>query len=174
MRALALLLLLAATPALGEVRMASPDGFVIHHEGLKPVSPAAAWAALVNWGGWWPDAHTYSGEAANLSLDVEADGELEEEWVGGTVLHGSILQAQTAKLLRLSAALGPLQSLPVNGILDFSLKPEGNGTHITVTYRVGGPSSLDIGQFAAPVDRVFAEALERLVAHVPPPPETEK
>ncbi len=174
MRGGLLLLLLAASPALAEVRSTAPDGFVIHHEGVMPQAADAAWAALVDWGGWWPDAHSYSGKAANLALDVEPDGELEEEWSGGSVLHGSVLQAQTGQLLRLSAVFGPLQSLPVAGVLDIALKPEGAGTRVTLSYRVGGPASLNVGQFAAPVDRVFTEAFDRLLAHVPPPPKPEK
>jgi uncharacterized protein YndB with AHSA1/START domain len=172
------LLLLAAmqlsAPAIAEVKGKAPDGFTIRHEGLKQAAPADAWAALVDWGGWWPDSHTYSGKAANIYLEVEPDGELEEVWDGGNVLHGSVLQAQPGKLLRLGAAFGPLQSIPVNGVLDIALKPEGNATRIILTYRVGGPASLDVGRLAAPVDQVFGEAFARLLAHASPPPEPEK
>lgn len=171
MRALALALFLAAAPipASAGVRATAADGFTIVHEAFVARPPAQQWAALIDWGGWWPDAHSYSGKASNMELEIEADGELEEEWDGGVVLHGSVLQAQTDKLLRLSAAFGPLQALPVNGVLDVALKPEGAGTRVVMTYRIGGPASLDTGRLSAPVDAMLAEAFARLIRHVPPP-----
>jgi uncharacterized protein YndB with AHSA1/START domain len=165
---------LAAAPASAAVREVQPNGFVIVHEAVVPRAAAVQWDALVDWGGWWPDAHSYSGKADNFDLDVEPDGELEEEWDGGSVLHGSVLQAQTAKLLRLSAAFGPLQALPVQGVLDIALKPEGSATRVTLTYRVGGPPWLKLEQYAAPVDQVFAEAFARLIKHSARPPEPEE
>jgi uncharacterized protein YndB with AHSA1/START domain len=167
-RAALLLLAIAAVPGRAEVVFVAPDGFVLRHEGVMAAAPDAAWNALVDWGGWWPDAHSYSGKAANLELDVEPAGELEEEWEGGAVLHGMVLQATPSKLLRLAAPLGPLQALPVNAVLDFTLKPEGTGTRLTLSYRVGGPASLDLGKLATPVDGVMAQAFARLLAHRAP------
>lgn len=158
---------LVATPAAAEVQQAAADGFTSVHSGHAPRPPAEVWAALVDWGGWWPTAHTYSGDAANLDLDLEPDGELEEEWDGGFVLHGSVLQAMPPKFLRLSAAFGPLQMLPVNGILDIELKPSGAGTDITMTYRVGGPASAGLEAYAGPVDTVIGEGFTRLLAARP-------
>jgi uncharacterized protein YndB with AHSA1/START domain len=174
--AFAIAVLLASAPALAGVRSSAADGFTIVHEAYVARPAAQQWAALIDWGGWWPDAHTYSGKASNLELEIEADGELEEEWDGGVVLHGSVLQAQTDKLLRLSAALGPLQALPVTAILDVALKPEGSGTRVVMTYRVGSPASADAARFAAPVDAVLAEAFGRLIRHVAPleDPKTEE
>jgi len=169
----ALTLLLAAPVSAGVVTSA-PDGFLLRYEGFVGKPPAAMWDALVDWGGWWPDAHSYSGKAANLDLDAEPDGELEEEWDGGAVLYGSVLQAQPGKLLRLSANLGPLQALPVSGVLDIALRPEGNGTRVTMTYRVGGPVSAGLQQQALPVDAVLGDGFARLLQHEAPPPKPEK
>lgn len=164
-------LLAASTPAASEVVAASPDSFALRFEGVAPRPPAEAWAALADWGGWWPEAHSYSGKAANMSFEAEADGELEEEWEGGSVTHGEVVLAMPPKLLRLHAAFGPLQALPVAGVLEFALAPEGQGTRLTLTYRVGGPASAKLDSLAASVNAVFAEAFARLLAHTPPPPE---
>lgn len=168
--AIAAMALLLAAPAAAEVMASGPDGFVLRYQAVVAKPPAAVWDALVDWGGWWPDAHTYSGKASNLDLDVEPDGELEEEWDGGSVLHGSVIQAQTGKMLRLSAAFGPLQALPVNGVLDIALKPEGAGTQLTMTYRVGGPVSAGLQGFAEPVNGVMGDGFARLQKHDAPPP----
>jgi uncharacterized protein YndB with AHSA1/START domain len=171
MRAAVGALLLMAAPADAAVRESGPDGFLIVHEGVAPRPPADTWAALTDWGGWWPAAHSYSGKAENFDLDVEADGGLEEEWEGGAVLHGSVLHAQPGKLLRLSAPLGPLQALPVVGILDVTLAPADGGTRVVLSYRVGGPASAKLDGLAAPVDAVMGEAFARLLAHRPPAPD---
>lgn len=169
------LLLAAAAPAAAGVMAAAPDGFTLRFEGVAPRPPAETWAALADWGGWWPDAHTHSGKAANLAFEAEADGELEEEWEGGSASHGEVVLAMPPKLLRMHAAFGPLQALPVKGLLEFQLAPEGQGTRITMTYRVGGPFTARLGTLAGPVDAVFAEAFAQLLAHTPPvPPATEE
>jgi uncharacterized protein YndB with AHSA1/START domain len=164
---------LPLAPAGAGVVARSADGFTILHQAWVARPPQAQWDALVDWGGWWPDSHTVSGSAANIDLDLEANGELEEEWEGGEVLHGTVVQARPGRLLRLSAPLGPLQALPGAAVLDIALAPERDGTRVTLTYRVGGPASAGLGQLADPVDRVFAEAFARLLVHVPPPADPE-
>jgi uncharacterized protein YndB with AHSA1/START domain len=170
MRALLLALILSA-PAAAAVVSSGPDGFTLRHEGVSALPPEAAWEALEDWGGWWPDAHSYSGKAENFDLDAEADGELEEEWDGGSVLHAEVVLAMPPKLLRLHGGFGPLQAIPVQAVLDFALAPEGTGTKLVLTYKVGGPASLDLAKLAGPVDQVLGEAFARLLAHTPPEPE---
>jgi uncharacterized protein YndB with AHSA1/START domain len=162
-----------AAPAHAEVVKRATEGFIIRQEGVVKGSPAATWAALTDWGGWWPASHSYSGDADNLSLEIEADGELEEVWAGGHVLHGSVVAALPERLLRLNAPLGPLQALPVNAVLEFTLAPSGTGTRVAMVFHVAGPSSVNAGRYADAVDKVFAEAFPRLLAHTarPKPPE---
>lgn len=169
-------LLALALPAQAGVRESGPDHFTVVHTAWVGRSPAAQWDALVDWPGWWPDAHTYSGSAANLDLDAEADGELEEEWGdGNSVLHGNVLNAQPGKLLRMAAPFGPLQALPVSAILDIALVPENGGTRVTLTHRVAGPAHLKLDALAPAVDSVMADGFARLIAHTPAPaaPEAE-
>lgn len=167
---IALSLAMIAMPAAAGVRQSGPDHFTIVHSAWVGRGADAQWAALIDWPGWWPDAHTFSGSAANLDLDPEADGELEEEWgEGNSVLHGSVLNAQPGKLLRMTAPFGPLQALPVTAILDITLTPENGGTRVTLAHRVAGPGYLKLDGLAAPVDAVLAEAFARLIAHVPAP-----
>jgi uncharacterized protein YndB with AHSA1/START domain len=173
---IAALLVGLAAPADAEVVKRATEGFIIRHEGVVKGSPAATWAALTDWGGWWPASHSYSGDAANLALELEPDGELEEVWPGGQVLHGSVVAALPERLLRLNAPLGPLQAIPVNAVLEFTLAPSGTGTRVGMVFHVAGPSSVNAGRYADAVDKVFAEAFPRLLAHTarPKPPEDKK
>lgn len=173
---LAAVLLALAIPADAGVRESGPDHFTIVHTAWVGQTPGAQWDALVDWPGWWPDVHTWSGSAANLDFDAEADGELEEEWgADNSALHGIVLNAQPGKLLRMTAPFGPLQALPVTAILDIVLAPENGGTRVTLTHRVAGPPNLKLDALAPAVDAVMAQGFARLLAHVPKPeaPETE-
>ncbi len=170
---IAALLFGLGAPADAEIVKRATEGFIIRHEGMVKADPAATWAALIDWGGWWPGAHSYSGNAANIELEVEPDGELEEVWAGGQVLHGSVVAALPDRMLRLHAPLGPLQAIPVNAVLEFTLAPVGSGTRVGMVFHVAGSASVNAGRYAEAVDKLFAEAFPRLLAHKarPKPPE---
>lgn len=159
-RAAALAALLAA-PAMAEVVVSDATSFTSRSEALVAAPPALVWTALLNWDRWWSPAHSYSGTPP--VLDARAGGMLIENWPGGSVRHAVVVHAQAPKLLRLTGGFGPLQGLPVDAVLDFTLKPEGQGTRLTMTYRVGGPASAGLDRLAAPVDQVMSEGFARLV-----------
>jgi uncharacterized protein YndB with AHSA1/START domain len=164
MRRLALAVLLATSlsPAQAAVVTRDADGFVSTSSALVPKPPAAVWAALVQWDKWWSPAHSYSGKATNFTLVPRASGSLLESWDGQSVQHAAVLTVMPGKLLRLQGGFGPLQSQPVNAVLDFTLTGEGDSTRLTLTYRVGGPAYARLPDLAAPVDAVMTEALSRL------------
>jgi uncharacterized protein YndB with AHSA1/START domain len=154
---------LLAAPALAKVETSAPDGFVSASSALVPLPPAAVWTALTNWSAWWDPAHSYSGKPGMLRLDVKPGGLLSEQWPGGQVWHAQVVNALPPSLLRLHGGFGPLQSLPVNAVLDFSLKAEGSGTRLTMTYRVAGSAVSKLDTLAAPVDAVMSAGFARLV-----------
>lgn len=158
-----LLLALGAAPAAAAVVEVGPSGFVSENSGLVAKPPAAVWAAVVQVARWWDPAHSYSGKAANLSFEAKAGGQWREEWPGGSVLHGTAIAVMPPRLLRLDAALGPLQGMPLRAVLNIELKPEGSGTRLTMRYRVGGPVQNGFPDLAAPVDGVMSGGFARLV-----------
>ena len=162
MRAAAISMLIAA-PASAAVISSAPDGFVSQNETLVPLPPAAVWAALTNWTAWWDPAHSYSGKPGTLTLDARAGGALLETWPGGSTLHATVVNAMPPTLLRLHGGFGPLQSLPVTAVLDFTLKAEGGATRLTMTYRVAGSATSKLGTLAAPVDAVMSAGFARLI-----------
>jgi uncharacterized protein YndB with AHSA1/START domain len=156
----ALLLSLLATPAAAEVVARAPDSFTSRHWVVVAKPPAKVWAALVQWGAWWPLSHGYSGRP--MTLSPVAGGALSESWPGGSVLHATVVNVQPPKLLRLTGGFGPLQAMPVTAVLEFDLKQVGPGTHVTLTYRVAGPG---LTPLADPVDAVMGTAFARLTRY---------
>ncbi len=159
-----ILFLLIAAAAFGEVVDKSASGFLVRHSASVTAKPAAVYAAIAEPSKWWEAAHTWSGDAKNLSMTAKVGGCFCERLSsGGEVQHMSVIYADPGNLLRLSGALGPMQESGVVGTLTFELKPSGEGTHITVSYSVGGYFQGGLQALAAPVDQVLAAQLAGLV-----------
>jgi uncharacterized protein YndB with AHSA1/START domain len=158
---LCLLLAAAAPAAHAEVKAAATDSLLIVHSARIDAAPARIYALLPAIGRWWSSSHTYSGDAANLTLDPEAGGCFCERWKDGTVVHGRVILAMRDQMLRIDTALGPLQSKAVTGALTFQLVPDGNATVLTLTYRVNGASGSALDKDAPAVDRVLGEQFAR-------------
>ena len=135
----------------------SASGFEVLHQ-LEIAAPVdAAWLALAQPGRWWPKAHTWSGNASNLSLALVAGGCFCEKWKGGSASHGRVLMVRDRELLRLDAPLGPLQEMGLDGLLTVTLVPAGEQTKATVTFRVRGDASQQLDKLAPVVDKVVGE-----------------
>ena len=166
--ALALLAGLAsgAAAARAEVVAAQPGGFeVVEHVHIA-ARPQRVWDAIGKIGAWWTSAHTYSQDASNLSLDLEAGGCFCERWAGGEVRHMIVAAVFPGRMLRLEGALGPLGGLGVVGHLTFELTPDAQGTDLSLTYDVGGWSKDGLDRLAGPVDQVLELQIERLAHYV--------
>jgi hypothetical protein len=165
-RALPLLAaLLVGSTTSAEVRSASAGGFHIHHTATVPVAPAVAYQRLLQIGQWWSSAHTYSGDAHNLSLRVRPDGCFCERLPGGAfVVHMTIGYAKPGETLRLLGGLGPLQEMGVHGALTFSFRAANAGAEVVVDYRAAGAESNRLDQLAPVVDRVLGEQVQRFAA----------
>ncbi|MBT2133342.1 SRPBCC family protein [Croceibacterium sp. LX-88] len=158
-----------ATPGsvVAEVAASSEAGFVSHNEVLVPVSPEQAWAVLIRPSQWWNSSHTYSGDAANMTMNAAAGGCFCERVPGkgapdGEIEHMRVVYISPYSALRLSGGLGPLQSEAVSGVLTVTLKPEGQGTRIAFDYAVGGYMRPSMTEMAPVADGVVGEQLQRL------------
>lgn len=178
--ALLLALVTIATPAAAKVASASDAGFAVSQDYDIAVPPEALWAMLVQPGLWWSAEHSWSGDAANLSLNPVAGGcfcekllkpgtaldhKDEIKYRADTVEHARVIYAQSGKILRLSGALGPLQSEAVTGTLSFTLMPgPANSSKLKMDYVVGGYSRIPLTSVAPAVDKVMGEQMVRLKA----------
>ena len=150
----------------GDTGAVSPTGFVVTHRKEVQATPRQVFEAIGRIGQWWNGQHSYSGDAARLSLELAAGGCFCERWDGGSVQHAQVVGVGKDAYVRLSGALGPLQELAATGVLTFAVKAAEGKTVLTVTYRVGGAADSGLEKWAAPVDRVIGEQATRLAAYV--------
>lgn len=155
-----------ALPAAAEVISVSETGFEMSHKVIVEADADTAWAALFEPAQWWNPDHSWSGDAANFSMDKYTGGCLCEVWEHGDVEHlfvASIIEGQS---LTLRGALGPLQAHGVDGSMVWTFEEgEDDGLlDITVTYRVGGYLPEGMDYWAGPVDGVITEQADRLAA----------
>ena len=143
--------------SVAEVKLATPAALVIEHRFTIAATPRLAWDVLVHPQRYWPDGHTWSGDAAHLSLVPEAGGCFCERWTDASAEHGRVLMAVPGKLLRFRGALGPFQEMAVTGVMSVRLEPKDAGTEAVVTYRLSGDESHRLGDMAAVVDPVVRE-----------------
>lgn len=160
--AAAILFSLVALSAHAEVKEAAPDHLLIQDSRTIHASPDKLYATLAEVDHWWNGEHTFSGDASHLSLKAEAGGCFCERWEGQSVEHGRVIWAAPGHVLRLSTALGPLQSMAVTGVMTFTLKPAPDGTALQFDYRVNGASGSGLDKLAPVVDGVLMNQLQRL------------
>ena len=172
--------LLLAAPAQAELVTATDAGFVISHTAEIPADRAAVWKMLIAPAQWWSSDHTYSGKAENLYLDAQATGcfceklprpaDAPETQRMGSVEHMHIVYADPQRgVLRMTGGLGPLQAEAVSGVMTIALKPEGEGTRLTLRYVVGGAWQGKPAELGPLVDRVLGEQVQRLAGKFAPP-----
>lgn len=159
--------LMAATAAQAEVVERSDAGFRTRNTAEIAATPQRVYAALGEIGLWWDKAHTYGGKASNLSLSLKPGGCFCEDLPGGGVRHGVVEAASPGLgLVRIDAALGPLQAEAATGALTFQIAPKDGGVEIVQTYVVSGLDAARAKAFADPVDAVIGAQLQRLKRHV--------
>ena len=152
--------------AAAEVLRSSDAGFMIEHTASRDAGAEATWMRLVDPAVWWHPDHTWSADAAGLSLEAAAGGCFCERLAdGGSVEHLRVVHAAPGRLLRMDGRLGPLQSLAVTGVLTFELAEDASGgTTIKLTYAVSGAPGDALDNWAPAVDGVLGQQIERLAA----------
>jgi uncharacterized protein YndB with AHSA1/START domain len=136
---LALMTLVCAFPSLADVADSGDNGFTLRETATLSVPPAKAYAAMLEVAKWWASDHTYSGDAANLSLEAKPGGCWCEGLPGGGgVQHMTVVFLLPGKQVRLAGGLGPLQSMGVAGSMDWKFDPAEKGTKVELRYAVGG------------------------------------
>jgi uncharacterized protein YndB with AHSA1/START domain len=150
----------AASPAV----QTGPNGFVVKLEATVAAPPARVYEVLVKQvGSWWDPAHTYSRDAGNLSIDARPGGCFCERLPGGGgVEHLRVVYVAPGEALRMSGALGPLQSSGLAGSLTWKMAGAPGGAKIEVSYSVGGFMEGGLEAIAPAVDAVLAVQLQRL------------
>ena len=153
-------------PAGAAVVSSAENGCVVTETVHIAAAPSQVYELILQPAKWWNPQHTFSHDAANLSLEARAGGCFcEKASDGSSVQHLVVVRVAPGKLLTLRGALGPFQAQAVDGALTWSLQPASNGqTDLTLTYVLGGYLSLPGGfaRWAKAADDMLAEQVGRL------------
>lgn len=167
--------LLSASPAIAEITASSDSGFAITHRVEVSTDAEQTFAMLRAPAKWWSPEHSWTGDADNFYMDAQATGcfcELIPSETGdgprGSVEHMRVVYTKPGKMLRMSGALGPLQSEAVTGTLTIVLTPSDAGTEVSFEYVVGGYMRFPVDAIAPAVDGVIGEQASRLAMALGP------
>jgi uncharacterized protein YndB with AHSA1/START domain len=109
-----------------------PTGFQFIQEVKIDASPAAAWKALLNAGGWFRFENP-QGQRPKVTLDARLGGLFMSKTKGGSEqrLFGHVSYIEPGKLLRINGSMG-ITHLPVSSAIIFELQPRANGKATTL------------------------------------------
>jgi uncharacterized protein YndB with AHSA1/START domain len=154
---------LLAGAAEAEVTAGAPDHLAVKETAHIAAAPDKVYAALIHPGRWWNSVHSFSGDAANMSLDARAGGCWCEKLPhGGSAEHLRVVLAVPEKTLRLRGALGPFQGMASDGVMTVTLAPKDGGTDLTLTYDLFGSIDGGFANMAPVVDGNLGEQVVRL------------
>lgn len=160
------LLTLTATAAQAEVVERHANGFTLRMSAPVSAGWGQAFFAVGDVDHWWNAEHSYSGDAANLSLPLQVGACFCEAMPDGSNFeHGRVVAVDQRREVRLDAPLGPLKGLTTRADLVFSWNNTiGSDQVLTLTYVVEGEG---LGAFADPVDQVLTDQFGRWAAWAP-------
>ncbi|MDP3802790.1 hypothetical protein [Brevundimonas sp.] len=151
-------LVLVGSPAAAEVVSRNADGFTLRYAVGVGIAPDDIPVALTDLPKWWDSAHTYSGSAANLSLDLAPGGCWCEKLADGTDFdHGRTVSVAADRIV-FEAPFGPLRGKATRAELSVTWPAANRGWTPTWTFVVEGPG---IGAMADGVDAVMDAGYQR-------------
>ncbi|MSO73301.1 MAG: hypothetical protein EXQ84_06800 [Rhodospirillaceae bacterium] len=112
--------MLVATPAASKAAVTDTagNGFSIQQTVVIAATPPQVYAALTHPAAWWASAHTFSGDAANMTMDARPGGcWCEKLGENGGVQHMTVTFAAPGAVLILRGSLGPFYDAPVDAVL---------------------------------------------------------
>jgi uncharacterized protein YndB with AHSA1/START domain len=171
-------LYLAVPAAKADVVTRTETGFVVRLASEVAAPPAETWKTILTPAQWWQSQHTFSGDAANLSLDPQVGGcfcEVLPRPEGapaaqkpGGVQHMRVVYIEPPRAMRLAGALGPLQSEALAATMTITVKPTEKGSRILFEYVVGGFMRYKVEEIAPAVDRMLTAQLASLAGKLGP------
>jgi hypothetical protein len=154
---------LVNSPVAAEIVSRSEDAFTLKFQGPTRLGPAGVADAFSEVELWWDPAHSYTGDAANLSLDLAPGGCWCEAMPDGTRFdHGRVVSDVYGEV-RLHAPFGPLRSMATRADLIVTWSLADGVVTPTWTFIVEGPG---VGALAEPVDGVMGGGFARWIAHM--------
>lgn len=153
---------LLSVPAAAEVVSADAHGFEVSNSVNLVVPVPQAYAAFGRLNGWWSDAHSYSGKAANMRLSLQPGGCMCETIPeGGGVEHLRVAVVQPNERIVMTGSLGPVLYEAASGVMDVKFERIAGGSRVTMNYRAAGFANGNGDKMAPLVDSVLAEQMKR-------------
>lgn len=166
MRRLAVLMILTviALPLRAELTYLGEHSFTVNHSTETTADPFFVYRTMTSHlNEWWNADHSWSGDAANLYMKTERGGCFCERLPNdGRVEHLRIIYLAPGEELRFDGALGPLQTMAVQGRMVWKIEATENGSKVTFNYKVFGHPEGGLADIAPAVDGVIGEQLKRL------------
>lgn len=151
-------LALSAAPAAAEIVTRSENAFTLRYTAGMQVAPKDAAPAMTKLASWWDKDHTYTGDSANLSLDLSPGGCWCETLDSGDAFdHGRTVSVGSDRLV-FDAPFGPLRGKATKAELVVEWPPANRDGQITWTFVVEGPG---VGAMADTVDGVMGAGFNR-------------
>lgn len=153
-----------ATPAMADVISAADGRFTVRETAHVKASADHVWKVMTWPQDWWSKDHSWSGDVTNMWMSSRPGGCWCERLPGGGFAeHMRMVKAEPGKSLVMRGALGPLQSLPLTGVMEWKVAAaEQGGNTIIFTYTVSGNVKGGLESWAGPVDGVLSDAIQRL------------
>ena len=148
----AAVLALSAAPAAAEVVARTADSFTLRYELGAEIDPGDIPGVMTEVGQWWDSAHTYSGDAANITVDLTPGGCWCEKLADGTQFEHARVVSVGPESLVFDAPFGPLKGKATRSVLTITWPPANMGWTPTWTMTVEGPG---VGAMADGVDFVM-------------------
>lgn len=149
-----------ATPAAAEVVSRSEDAFTLKFSARTEYGPGRIAGSLAGLPHWWDPAHTYTGDAANLSLDLRPGGCWCEKLADGTDFDHGRTVSTTIGEIRFHAPFGPLRGTATRADLTVAWTLVDRAMEPTWTFVVEGPG---VGAMAGAVDGVMEGGFRRWI-----------
>ena len=154
--------LLISAPATAGVVSAGSHGFEVQHVVNLVIPQPKAFAAFSQVGQWWSKEHTYSGDAARMSLQMRPGGCFCETLDGGGgVEHMRVAYLQPGERVVLTGSLGPLLYEATTSVMDVKVERIAGGSRVTMNYRAAGFANGNAEKLAPLVDQVLSEQMKR-------------
>jgi len=163
------LMIFALTPGIAkpDVVDSASNGFTLKVTLQIQAAPKDVYRQLIHVGDWWNSAHTYSGDAHNLSIEEKPMGCFCEKLPNdGSVRHMEVVSLFPGKAIGMTGALGPLQNIAATGNMRMQLSSSEGGTKLEVVYAVTGYVPAGMNTWAAPVNSVLTEQFTRLKNYI--------
>jgi len=155
-------------PLKAEIAHLDELAFTVNHTVSIKASPYVVYRTMTaHIDQWWSADHSWSGDAANLYMNLERGGCFCERLPNnGRVEHLRIIYLAPGEEIRFQGALGPLQTMAVQGRMIWKIEASEYGSNVTFTYRVFGHAEGGLTGIAPAVDGVIGEQLNRLAARL--------